>query len=141
MSTDRWATNLDILNEMLRCVSSGDMAGELAHLADDVTYEAPYYAGFGVKRGREEMAAMLAAVEARFSSIHYEVVASHPTTDPDLVIAEVRGDHQVVGSDQRYQNHYVMFLRFRDGKVVEWREFSNPDIYRSAVGHDTVLED
>jgi uncharacterized protein len=133
MSTDRWTTNLAVLNEMLRCVSSGDMAGELAYLDDDVTYEAPYYAGFGVKRGREAIAAMLSAVEQRFSSILYEVVASYPTADPDLVIAEVRGDHAVVGSDRRYQNHYVMFLRFRDGKVTEWREFSNPDVYRAAV--------
>jgi hypothetical protein len=23
---------------------------------------------------------------------------------------------------------------FRDAKVVEWWEFSNPDVYRSAVG-------
>ncbi len=134
MSTDRWATNLAVLDEMLRCVSSGDMEGELAYLADDVTYEAPYYAGFGVKRGRAEMAAMLRAVEDRFSSIHYEVVASYPTADPDLVIAEVRGDHaRSLGSERRYQNHYVMFLRFRDGLVAEWREFSNPDVYRAAV--------
>jgi hypothetical protein len=27
-----------------------------------------------------------------------------------------------------------MFLRFRDGLVAEWREFSNPDVYRTAVG-------
>jgi ketosteroid isomerase-like protein len=134
MGEDRWTANLDVLKEMLRCVSSGDMAGELAYLAEDVTYEAPYYAGFGVKRGRAEMAAMLRAVEDRFSSIHYEVVASYPTADPDLVIAEVRGDHQVLGSERRYQNHYVMFLRFRDGLVAEWREFSNPDVYRTAVG-------
>ncbi|MFI5041904.1 MAG: nuclear transport factor 2 family protein [Acidimicrobiales bacterium] len=131
---DRWQANLAVLEEMLRCVSAGDMAGQLAHVADDIVYEAPYYAGFGLKRGRDALAAMLAAVEERFSSIHYEVVASYPTTDPDTVIAEVRGDHQVKGADRRYQNHYVMFLRFRDAKVAEWREFSNPDIYRAAMG-------
>ncbi len=131
---DRWAANLAVLEEMLRCVSSGDAAGQVAHVADDVVYEAPYYAGFATKRGREELAAMVRAVEDRFSTVHYEVVAAHPTVDPDLVIAEVRGDHQVAGSERRYQNHYVMFLRFRDGKVAEWREFSNPDVYRTAVG-------
>jgi uncharacterized protein len=119
---------------MLRCVSTGNMAGQLAHVADDIVYEAPYYAGFGSRRGRDALAAMLAAVEERFSTIHYEVVASFPTVDHDLVIAEVRGNHQVAGSERRYQNHYVMFLRFRDGKVTQWREFSNPDVYRTAVG-------
>jgi uncharacterized protein len=133
-ATARWATNLAVLEEVLRCVSTGDVDEQLAHVADDVVYEAPYYAGFGTRRGREALASMLRAVEARFSTVHYGVVASFPTVDPDLVIAEVRGDHQVAGSDRRYQNHYVMFLRFRDGKVTEWREFSNPDVYRAAVG-------
>jgi hypothetical protein len=26
-----------------------------------------------------------------------------------------------------------MFLYFRDGLVHRWREFSNPDVYRTAV--------
>jgi ketosteroid isomerase-like protein len=73
-------------------------------------------------------------VKARFSRIHYEVVDLFPALDPDLVIAELRGDHQVAGSPARYLNHYIMFIRFRDGKVVQWREFSNPDIYRRATG-------
>ena len=49
------------------------------------------------------------------------------------MIVEVRGDNRVHGSEQRYQNHYIMFLYFRDDLVVRWREFSNPDIYRTAV--------
>ena len=49
------------------------------------------------------------------------------------MIVEVRGDNDVRGSDRRYQNHYIMFLHFRDGRVCRWREFSNPDVYRTAV--------
>ena len=118
---------------MLAAWSAGDAAGLLAGVADDVTYDAPYYPTMGIKRGKGELAAMLAAVEARFSSVHYGVVDVFPALDPDLVIVEVRGDHAVKDSDRRYQNHYVMFLRFRDGLVAEWREFSNPDVYRTAV--------
>ena len=53
--------------------------------------------------------------------------------NPDLVIVEVRGDNRVRGTDRHYQNLYIMFLYFRDGLVYRWREFSNPDVYRSAV--------
>ena len=49
------------------------------------------------------------------------------------MIVEVRGDNHVRGGDRRYQNHYIMFLYFRDGLVCRWREFSNPDVYRTAV--------
>jgi ketosteroid isomerase-like protein len=125
--------NLQVVRDVLAAFSSGDAEGLLAHVADDVTYEAPYYATMPIKRGRAELAGMLAAVEARFSTVHYGVTDVFPALDPDLVIVEVRGDHQVRDAPRRYQNHYVMFLRFRDGLVAEWREFSNPDVYRQSV--------
>jgi ketosteroid isomerase-like protein len=131
--------NIQVVRDVLAAFSSGDADGLLAHVADDVTYEAPYYATMPIKRGKGELADMLAAVEARFTSVFYGVVDVFPAVDPDLVIVEVRGDHQVrsdhedTASPRRYQNHYVMFLRFRDGLVAEWREFSNPDVYRLAV--------
>ena len=120
---------------MLACFSAGDPQGQLDRCADDVVYEAPYY---GIERhGKAELAAMLTSVQERFDEISYVVVDHFPTVDPDLVIVEVRGDNRVrepvPGSVQRYQNHYIMFLYFRDDLVVRWREFSNPDVYRTAV--------
>ena len=124
---DRLAT----VRHMLGRFSAGDPQGQLDHCADDVVYEAPYY---GIERhGKAELAAMLASVQARFDEVSYVVVDHFPTVDPDLVIVEVRGDNRVRGSVQRYQNHYIMFLHFRDGLVTRWREFSNPDVYRTAV--------
>ncbi|MFI5101451.1 MAG: hypothetical protein ACHQE5_13210 [Actinomycetes bacterium] len=61
------------------------------------------------------------------------IVDDLPDVDPDLVIVEVRGDNKVRDGDRRYQNHYIMFLYFREGRVYRWREFSNPDVYRTAV--------
>jgi ketosteroid isomerase-like protein len=122
---------LEIVRHMLACFSAGDPGGQLDHCADDVVYEAPYYA---IERhGKAELATMLASVQERFDEVSYVVVDDFPTVDPDLVIVEVRGDNRVRGSEQRYRNHYIMFLYFRDDLVVRWREFSNPDVYRTAV--------
>ena len=128
-------TNLDTVRTMLACFSAGDPQGQLDRCTDDVVYEAPYY---GIERhGKAELAAMLAAVQERFDSVSYVVVDDFPAADPDLVIVEVRGDNHVRGGERRYRNHYIMFLYFRDGLVVRWREFSNPDVYRTAVpDHD-----
>jgi uncharacterized protein len=124
-------SNLETVRTMLARFSAGDPQGQLDHCTDDVVYEAPYY---GIeRRGKAELAAMLGAVQERFDSVSYVVVDDFPTIDPDLVIVEVRGDNHVRGSGQRYQNHYIMFLSFRDGLVHHWREFSNPDVYRTAV--------
>jgi ketosteroid isomerase-like protein len=73
------------------------------------------------------------SVQQRFDEVSYEIVDDFPTVDPDLVIVEVQGDNRVRGGDRRYQNRYVMFLYFRDGLVHRWREFSNPEVYRTAV--------
>ena len=124
-------SNLDTVRTMLACFSSGDAQGQLDHCTDDVVYEAPYY---GLeRRGKDQLAAMLVSVQQRFDEVSYEIVDDFPTVDPDLVIVEVQGDNRVRGGDRRYQNHYVMFLYFRDGLVHRWREFSNPDVYRTAV--------
>jgi ketosteroid isomerase-like protein len=128
---DSSMSNLDTVRHMLACFSAGDAPGQLEHCADDVVYEAPYY---GLeRRGKTELAAMLAAVQERFDEVSYVIVDDFPTVDPDLVIVEVHGNSKVRGVDTRYQNHYIMFLYFRDGLVHRWREFSNPDVYRTAV--------
>jgi len=77
---------------------------------------------------------MLGGVFERFDSVDYQIVDHFPTADPDLVIVEVRGNNKVKGSDNWYRNHYIMFLYFHDGKVVRWREFSDPNVYRDATG-------
>jgi ketosteroid isomerase-like protein len=124
-------SNLETVRTMLGCFSAGDPEGQLDHCTVDVVYEAPYYAL--ERRGKPELAAMLAAVQERFDSVSYVIVDDFPVVDPDLVIVEVRGDNRVRAREQRYQNHYIMFLYFRDGLVYRWREFSNPDVYRTAV--------
>ena len=51
---------------MLACFSAGDKEGQLAHVADDVVYDAPYYPQMEPRRGRDQMRTMLEHVEERF---------------------------------------------------------------------------
>lgn len=127
----RRARNEATTREMLAAFSAGNPDGQLAHCAHDIVYEAPYY-GL-VRHGIDEMRAMMGAVTDRFDSVSYVPTAFIPALDPDLVICEVQGDHPVKNSDRRYQNHYFMIMQFRDGKVVRWREISNPKEYERAV--------
>jgi ketosteroid isomerase-like protein len=119
---------------LLAAVGSGDFATFLAGLAEDVVYEAPYYAGFGERRGRESIEVMFGGMTERFSQLRYDVVAEYPAVDPNLVIVECRGDNVVIGSGEHYRNHYFMFITFDDaGLIRHWREISNPDVYRREV--------
>ena len=129
--TARRAANEATARAMLAAFSAGDPEGQLAHCADDIVYEAPY-SGL-VRHGIDAMRSMLGAVTERFDSVSYVPTAFIAALDPDLVICEVQGDHPVTGSDRRYQNQYLMLMQFRDGKVVHWRELSNPKEYERAV--------
>ena len=119
--------------DVMARLTAGDVDGFLAHMAEGIVYEAPYYPSMATKRSKAELAAQLAATQRLFSRLRYDVVDLFPTVDPDLVIVEVQGDNELAGSDRRYQNHYLMFLRFTDGLVSHWREFSNPDVFRQAT--------
>jgi ketosteroid isomerase-like protein len=127
----RGTRNSEAVRGLLSAINSRDPAGFLAGLAEDVVYEAPYYADFGQRRGRASIAGMLAAMGERFSALRYDIVEFYPTVDEDLVIVECRGDNVLIGSDRHYRNHYLMFIDFTPaGLVQRWREFSNPDVYR-----------
>jgi ketosteroid isomerase-like protein len=134
VTSEAWARHAATVERMLAAVSAGDVDGYLACVDHDVVYEAPYYADMEPRRGRGELAAMLTNLSARFTSVAYEVTNTFETVDPDLVIAAARGNNAVRDSDRRYRNHYVMFVYFRDDRVVHWIEYSNPTVYRDATG-------
>ena len=58
---------------------------------------------------------------------------SQPPGLPDDAVLLVTGDHGIRSTGKRYRNHYLHLLQIRDGKVVRWREFSNPNVFRDAT--------
>jgi ketosteroid isomerase-like protein len=93
--------------------------------------------GAGWARNAATVERMLAAVsrgdvDGYLACVHTDVVVRR-AVDPDVVITEVRGDNAVRDSDRRYRNHSVMFVGFRDDRVVHWIEYSNPLVYREAT--------
>ena len=123
--------NVDAVHRLFEHVSAGDVDAALADVADDAIYAAPYYELLA--EGRDRWASMFGGLRERFSEIHYEVTDHHETVDTDLVIVEARGDNAVAGSDKRYRNTYLHLVRFRDGKIVHWTEYSNPKVFSEAV--------
>lgn len=127
---ERRTSNVAKMRAITAAVNSGDEAAQREHLADDISYEAPYYSLHVT--GKDRLVAMFQGLRSRFREIDYQITEVYPALDPDLVIYEQRGDNPVIATGRRYQNHYVMFAWFRDGKVVRWVEYSNPKVYDAA---------
>jgi ketosteroid isomerase-like protein len=132
----RRQANFETYGKMRTAQNGGDRAGWLDCFTDDVVFEAPYYREdkAPLASGRDDMARVFDRMKETFSSVNYQVKRFIPAVDPDLVIVEVRGDNQVANSDKRYQNDYLFLVRCRDGKIAHIFEYSNPLVYKSAVG-------
>lgn len=71
--------------------------------------------------------------DVRFSGLVF-----HETTDPDLVIAEFEGHGRGVVTKRQFDQVYISVVRFRNGRIVHFRDFWNPLVtIRTAatVGH------
>ena len=133
----RRKANHELYARMLAAQNTGDLAGWLDTLAEDVVFEAPYYKADGpLAAGRDAMAGTFARMQETFSSIHYEIKRLIPAVDPDLVIAEVRGDNEVASNGNHYRNDYLFLVDCRDGQIIRIFEYSNPMVYAQAVTPD-----
>ena len=124
---------------LYRRMQSAQMACDggtfLSCFADDIVFEAPAYSKDGkpMAVGRDAMARVFKSMTEIFSSINYEIKRFIPAVDPDLVIAEVRGDNEVASNKNRYRNNYIFLATCRNGKIVHLLEYSNPTVYANSV--------
>jgi ketosteroid isomerase-like protein len=64
----------------------------------------------------------------------------HDTTDPELFVLELRGTATVSQTGKIYANTYCTHMRIRDGKIVLFREYFNPNVVLEAFGYDEIAK-
>jgi ketosteroid isomerase-like protein len=130
----RREANHRLYERMIRAQNAKDRAGFLACLDDGVVFEAPYYRPDApIAESKEAMGLMFDTLCTKFSSIDYQIKRLIPALDPDLVIAEVRGNNAVAGTDRVYDNDYLFLVDTRGGLISRIFEYSNPTVYARQV--------
>jgi ketosteroid isomerase-like protein len=123
-----------LYRRMITAQNAKDREGFLACCDEDIVFEAPYYRPDApIADGKQAMGAVFDALCERFSSIDYQIKRLIPALDPELVIAEVRGNNPVAGSDRVYRNDYLFLVDTRDGLITRIFEYSNPNVYARDV--------
>ncbi len=126
--------NFELYYRMLKAQNVGDRSTWLSCLCADIVFEAPSYSREGpIASGLAAMSDVFDGIRRTFSSVSYEVQRFIPAVDPDLVIAEVRGDNVVASTKNLYRNDYLFLVQCRNGKITRIFEYSNPMVYRAAV--------
>ena len=64
----------------------------------------------------------------RVLRLNLTITQSHPTADPDLVIAEYTSEGTSLPTGVRTSNRHVGFWWFREGLVCRTREYFNPQL-------------
>lgn len=57
----------------------------------------------------------------------------HATDDPNLAIAEWSVSGEVIANGNPYEMSYATFATFRDGRLVNYREYWNPQAFLAAM--------
>ena len=130
----RRATNSATLEKIRERLRYGDWAGLGELWAEDGVMELPYASRGTAGRieGRQAIVENQLSAQAVFSRFETPIFTAFPTTDADLFFAEYASDAEIKATGRPYRNCYVGVFRFRDGKLVHWKEYFDPNVIREA---------
>lgn len=128
------ALNEKVFAEVLALISAGRYDDVVDLMHDDLVFELPYGPeGMQGPDNKQQYAAKQNFVFQLFSDFNIAVTELHRTLDPNELVAEYASKCTVKATGGPYNNRYVGVLSFKDGKIVAWKEFHNPEIATNAL--------
>lgn len=128
--------SVDIVRSLFAAVSAGEYERLGEFMADDLVFELPYGPSFLPERfdGFELWDQMQRTTFAMFESFVETLDTVYAVEGSDTLVCEYRSRAIVKATSKEYTNRYIGVFRFRDGKIVFWREYHNPDAVAAALG-------
>ena len=126
---------VELLRHSLDTFLAKDMQGWSLLSADDVVAEFPF-APEGSPRRLEGRAALYEYLRNYPSVINVRSlphVRVYSTGDPNVAIAEWSASGEVLTNGNPYEMSYATFVTFKDGLIVNYREYWNPLAFTQAM--------
>jgi uncharacterized protein len=98
-------------------------------LADDVVWELPFAPALGHPArvcGRAEVVQFAAWFVEAVENFRFFDVRVQAFADPEVAVAEVKGERRIKATERSYRQEYVVFLRAVGGKIAFLREYFDP---------------
>ncbi len=130
------ATAVDLLKRSLDIFLSKDMKAWTDQCSEDVVAEFPF-APEGSPSRLQGRAALYEYLRNYPSIIDVRAIPSlrvYSTEDPNVAIAEWSVSGRVLTNGNPYEMTYASFVTFRDGSIVNYREYWNPIAFITAMG-------
>lgn len=122
--------NVRITRLLMQLTSDGRYDELADHVHDEIVLDCPFPAFFqgpprvGIEKYREGVK----FIPYIFTSFKLHIHEIYDCPDQDAVVFEQTSSGILAANNQPYSNRYLMIFKFRDGKVVLWREFFNPEL-------------
>ena len=109
-------------------------------IADDVLWELAYAPSIGHPAqlsGRDAAVRHATWFAGAVENFRFFDLKVYALADPELAVAEVKGEGLIKSTGRMYRQEYVIFLRTTDGKISFLREYFDP--VRAARALDTPI--
>ena len=122
--------NVETTRNVISLVSDFRFDEIAQYIHEDIVMEAPFQAFHQgpMKRGREPFLMGMRFVPTVFKSFKLNIHEIYDCPDQDVVVFEQTSFGIFAANGKSYQNRYIMVFGFRDGQIILWREFFNPEI-------------
>jgi uncharacterized protein len=111
-------------------------------IADDLVWELAYAPALGHPArlsGRAEVERHAAWFAEAVDDFRFFDLEIHPFADPAGAVADVKAEGRIRATGRAYRQHYVVFLRAHDDRIVFMREFFDPT--RASYALDAPLRE
>jgi ketosteroid isomerase-like protein len=127
-------SHLEVLKRVFAHMAKGDAAAAVAHYTPDYVIEFPYPVARGPFKveGRDTVRDYLSRAFQVFR-FELEIDVVHPSSDPDLLIAEYHGRGRALSTGRPYDNRYVGFWWFRGDAICRTREYYDQGVADAAL--------
>jgi len=126
--TDQTSSPVEVFQQALLALQSGDVQAWLRLCTDDVIFEFPFAPPSRPSRveGKEALGWYLACIPSRIAFDGLSNLEVHQTLNPDVAIVEMTATGTVKDTDEPYEMSYVVVLTVREGKIARYRDYWNP---------------
>ena len=128
-------SNADVTRKVIDLVSAFEFDEIAQYIHEDIVMEAPYQAFHNgpMRRGGDLFMEGMRFVPNVFKKFKLNIHELYDCPEQDVVVFEQTSMGIFVANGGTYQNRYIMVFGFRDGKIVLWREFFNPEIMNASL--------
>nr|WP_315222731.1 nuclear transport factor 2 family protein [uncultured Flavobacterium sp.] len=135
MENSKNTSAVQLLRNSLDTFLAKDMKGWSALCAEDVVAEFPFAPEGSPSRfeGREALYAYLKDYPGFIDVKTIPALKIYGTDDVNIAIAEWSASGVVIANGNPYEMSYATFVTFRDGLIVNYREYWNPQAFQKAM--------